>query len=220
MKIDKKNKWDELYKKGVYQGRYPTEDLIRFIEKKFPNRKTRKHIKILDWGMGTGRHVHYLAKEGFLTYGVEISNSGVKLTQAWLKKAGFEAKLHTIDGVNTPYPSCFFDAIIDCAAIQHNEINQIKKIISEIYRILKPDGCVFSFCKSKQDFLFRKGKKIEKDTYYIKDFTEAPTIIHFFDEKEIKSLWNNFKNVEVEYTERTTNHMMNKIAHLLVSIIK
>jgi ubiquinone/menaquinone biosynthesis C-methylase UbiE len=220
MKTQLINKWEELYKSGGRRGKYPNEDVIRFIQRYFPNQKIRKNIKVLDWGVGTGRHTHYLAKEGFLTYGVEISSSGVELTKRWLKKENLKAQVSKISGTRLPYPNNFFDAIIECASLQHNKLDQIKEIISEMRRILKPDGYVFSWCKTKQDSLFREGKKIEKNTFYIKKFVETPTIIHFFDKRELRLLWKQFADIKIEYTERTINDMTRTISHFIVSIKK
>jgi len=218
-RIKSQNKWEELYKKG-YRARYPNEDVVRFIQRHFPDREKRRDIKILDFGCGTGRHVIYLAKEDFLTYGIDTAKSGMELTGKWLNNENLKANLKKTEGIIMSYPSNFFDAIIDCASLQHNKLIQIKKIISEMYRILKPSGYIFSYCKSKRDFLFNRGRKLENNSFYIKNFADTPTIIHFFGEKEIRLLWKKFSKIEIEYTERTLNQMASKTAHFIVDIKK
>lgn len=220
MKTNQKNKWEELYKEGGRRGKYPNEDVIRFIQRYFPNSVARKNIKILDWGCGTGRHVYYLAKEGFSSYGVEVSWSAVKITKKWLDEEKLNAQVNKINGLNIPYPDDYFDAIIECAVLQHNRPGQIKKIVSEMARILKPGGRIFSLCKAKDDSLFKEGAKIEKDTYFIKNFVETPTIIHFFEKKELKLLWQQFSDINIEYTERTINNLSRKVSHFIVSVKK
>ncbi|MDO8667842.1 MAG: class I SAM-dependent methyltransferase [bacterium] len=220
MKTNQKNKWEELYKEGGRRGKYPNEDVIRFIQKYFPDREARKNIKILDWGCGTGRHVFYLAKEGFSAYGAEVSVSAVKITNKWLAEEKLKAQVDKINGLVTPYPDHYFDAIIECAVLQHNRRGQIKKIISEMERILKPGGRIFSLCKTKRDSLYKGGARMEKDTYYIKNFVETQTIIHFFDKKELKSQWRQFGDIKIEYTERTINNMARKVSHFIVSVRK
>ena len=42
-----------------------------------------------------------------------------------------KATLKQIDSVTLPFPDKHFDAVIECAALQHNEISEIKEIISE-----------------------------------------------------------------------------------------
>jgi SAM-dependent methyltransferase len=221
MKIMSKNKWEELYEDEGYRGRYPNEDVIRFIQKNFSARNKRKNIRILEWGSGTGRHICYLAREGFLTFGVEIAASGIELTKKWLKKEGFSASLKKINGFETAYANDFFDAVIDCAAVQHNNLARIKKIILEMHRILKPGGRIFLFCKSKKDSLFGEGKNMGKDTFFIdNDFVEIPMIIHFFNEKEIRSLLKDFFDIKIEYTERTIEDMTRRVSHFIVTATK
>lgn len=215
-----RDKWDELYKQRGLQGKYPNEDVIRFIQKYFPDEKARPGIKILDWGCGSGRHAAYLAREGFLAYAAEVSETAVGLTKLRLKNEKLKAVVSKLNGARIPYPDGFFDAIIECAALQHNTRGQIKYIISEMRRILKPGGRVFSWCKAKEDSLYRQGEKIEPNTFYLKKSVETPTIIHFFDKKEITSLWREFKNLEIEYTERTADGLERKISHYLVTALK
>lgn len=220
-KMNPKNSWEKLYRRGEYKGRYPTEDIIRFIQSHFSDQKARKNIKILDWGVGTGRHTRYLAGEGFSTYGVETSGSGVEMTKRWLEKDGLSAQVSKINGIKLPYADNFFDAVIECASLQHNKLGQIKKIISEMKRVLKPGGYIFSWCKAKQDSLFKEGKEIEKNTFDIKNSAETPdTIIHFFSERELRLLWKQFSDIKIEYTERTINDMTRKVSHFIVSAKK
>lgn len=211
--------WNELYKKG-FRARYPNEDVIRFIEKNFPEKENKKNIKILDFGFGTGRHIIYLAKEGFDVYGVEIAESGIELTKKWLEQEELKATLKQIDNFKLPFPDEYFDAVIDCAAIQHNRITEIEETISEMHRVLKKNGKVFSFCKAARDSLYGLGNRIEKYTFYYDNGTDTYTLIHFFITTKLRSLWSKFKNVEIEYTERTINNMTEKVAHFIISITK
>lgn len=220
MKTNQKNKWEELYKEGGRRGKYPNEDVVRFIQKYFPDREARKNTKILDWGCGTGRHVYYLAKEGFSVFGTEVSGSAVKITNKWLAEEKLKAKVNKINGLITPYPDGYFDAIIECAVLQHNRLGEIKKIVSEMGRILKPGGRIFSLCKAKDDSLFKEGARMEKGTYYLKNFVETPTIIHFFDKRELKLLWQRFSDINIEYTERTINNLSRKVSHYIVHVKK
>ncbi len=217
--LKKNNGWHELYKKG-FRAKYPNEDVIRFIQRNFPEKEKRNNFKVLDFGFGTGRHVIYLAKEGFNVFGVETARAGIKLTEKWLKQEGLRADLKEIDGIKLPFPDGYFDAIIDCAAVQHNRVAEIKDIILEMRRVLKKGGVIFSFCKSTEDSLYGLGKKIENSTFYYKEGTDTYTLIHFFTKKEIKSLWGKFQKLEIENTKRTIENMSKKIAHFIVSAEK
>lgn len=211
----KNRSWHKAYKKG-YRARYPNEDVIRFIQKNFPEKKARHKRRILDFGCGTGRHIVYLAKEGFDVFGVEIAESGIELTKNWVKKERLAADLRKIEGIALPFPDGYFDAIIDCAAVQHNKTNEIIKIFNEFYRVLKKGGKIFSLCKSTKDSLNGIGRRVESRTFYFNKRLEADVTIHFFTKAELKSLLGKYREIEIEYTMRTIDRMQRKIAHYVI----
>ncbi len=73
--------WDPIWEKVFSEqpwGKYPGESLIRFIAKNF-YKLNRGEVKILEVGFGTGANIWYLSREKFDTYGIEGSETGVKL---------------------------------------------------------------------------------------------------------------------------------------------
>jgi cyclopropane fatty-acyl-phospholipid synthase-like methyltransferase len=52
---------------------------------------------ILDLGCGSGRHVLYLAQQGFTVFGLDSAPAGVELTQQALQTAGLSAYLDLHD---------------------------------------------------------------------------------------------------------------------------
>ena len=61
------------------------------------------------------------------------------------------------DATGSTFPDCYFDAVFLFGVLHH--IKGWKKLISEVYRMLKESG-VFSFCEETllPDFIFRFGK--------------------------------------------------------------
>jgi len=61
------------------------------------------------------------------------------------------------DATESTFPDCYFDAVFLFGVLHH--IKEWKKLISEVYRMLK-EGGVFSFSEETllPDFLFRSGK--------------------------------------------------------------
>ena len=62
------------------------------------------------------------------------------------------------DATRSTFPDCHFDAVFIFGVLHH--IKEWKKVISEVYRMLK-EGGVFSFSEETllPDFLFRFGKR-------------------------------------------------------------
>jgi len=218
-------KWEEVYRTQGYRGRYPNEDLIRFIAGLYKplGDEEKKKIKILEVGCGPGAEIWYLAREGFSVYGVDGSETAIKLCRERLKSEGLSAEVTVGDMVKLPYADEFFDAVVDVAAIQHNTLENIAKIFSEIHRVLKIDGHFFSLMRSTRDYLLGYGKQIAENT-----FTDVPVggargtgVIHFFAIPEIEgNLKGRFREFNIEHTERTINSMSYAIAHYIVTARK
>jgi len=220
--------WDRSWEK-VFQerewGKYPNEDLIRFIASLYKplGSEERKRIKVLEVGCGPGAQVWYLAREGFCAYGVDGSETAIQMCKQRLKDEGLSAEVTVGDIVKLPYPEEFFDAVIDVAATQHNTPENIAIIFSEIHRVLKTNGSFFSLMRSTRDYLFGHGREIAENT-----FTDIPIgdakgigVIHFFTIPEIKNLLKGeFKEFTLEYTERTIESMSYAIAHYIVTARK
>ena len=70
-------------------------------------------------------------------------------------------------------------------SIQHNPREKIKKIFSEVYRVLKKNGLFFSVLVAKESYDF---------------FTT------YLSKKEIKELAKQFRDVKIDYIEHSINN--------------
>lgn len=149
--------WDKIFKnRGKVFLKIDPE--IKKAVKIFRKHKVKK---VLDLGCGSGRHLVYLAKNGFKMYGIDIAKAGVNITRKWLKKNQLTAELKRGNIYKTlPYKNNFFDAVISTNAIHHAKIVDIRHTIKEIERILKPSGLIFINCRRRK---FRK-KWLKKGT--------------------------------------------------------
>ena len=156
--------WNKQYRERGYFIKYPDENLIRFMAKHFYNVPDRKRIKILDLGSGVGRNTIYLAKEDYSAFGVEATASGIEVSKKRREIEGINAIFKKGNLTKIPFSEEYFDAVVDIQAIQHNTCEEIKKILQEIKRVLKPNGMFFAKIVSTQDHSFKKGKVIEEHT--------------------------------------------------------
>ena len=217
--------WEEIYRTQGYRGRYPNEDLIRFVAPLFREEtvEARKNIKMLEVGCGPGAEIWYLAREGFQVYGIDGSKTAIAMCRQRLKAEGLGAEIVVGDITDLPYPDEYFQVVVDVAAIQHNPPDSIAQIISEVYRVLKDGGHFFSLARSDRDYLFGCGRKIAENTY-----TDIPSgdasgtgVMHFFTIPELEGiLKGRFRELSIEYTERTINSMSYAIAHYIVTAQK
>lgn len=187
--------WEEIYNKEGIVTKKPLEEMKDVISVL----KKQKVHRVLDLGCGTGRHTVLLAKEGFKVYALDLSKTGLKMINAWLKKEKLTAKLiHSSCYHRFPFKDHFFEAIISTQVIYHNYHVQIKKCIKEIERVLKPQGIIYiTFAISKPEKA-DGSKKVDQRTYLLLKGQEKG-IIHFFYTKPlIKTDFKNFKILKLK----------------------
>jgi len=99
----------------------------------------------LDLGCGAGNNAKFLAENGFDVYGIDGSETAVKICEERFRKWGLKAHFIRGDFLSLPYKNDFFDLIVDRESLCANRTVHIKKIIDDIFRKLKPAGFFISF---------------------------------------------------------------------------
>ena len=189
--------WEDIHKNKEW-GRYPSEEVIRFVARNYYN-QDRDKVKILDFGCGAGANTWFLAREGFDTYAFDGSKTAVNKAKSYLKKENLNAKFQVADALEVSYPENYFDCIIDGFVISLSTLSNIISIYQKVYKLLLPGGKIFSTGATKSTTGWDSGIKIEEDTY--KDLKRGLLkdrgTIHFFQkEEQIKILEKiGFKNI-------------------------
>jgi 2-polyprenyl-3-methyl-5-hydroxy-6-metoxy-1,4-benzoquinol methylase len=178
---DSIDRFDQLFQsRGVKAQRtYPNEAMIQFIALNWFSLgfEQRKSIRILEVGCGSGANLWMLAKEGFSVFGLDSSEAGLAIARDHLQgKWGVEANLECGSVTALSYEAGFFDAVIDVVTLQHLNLRDSESALSEIRRVLKPDGLFFSYrisdCSSA--FLNSGGKFVDAVTVDNIANTEMP----------------------------------------------
>ena len=210
--------WEEIFKTQSW-GKYPSEEIIRFIASTFNSVADRSNIRVLDIGCGGGAHTWFLAREGFETYGIDGSESGIRQAKVLLDHEGLKANLTVGDFTHLDYPEEFFDAIIDSSAIQHNAMQDIQNIHRQIGGLLKPGG---SFCGIMINTLtsgWQDAEKLEENTYT--NFKSGPIqkdlLVHFFTEAEVYELMSEYEETNLDRTTRTVNNGKDQYGHFVIT---
>lgn len=101
--------------------------------------------RFLDIGCGSGLILLNLASLGFISkaYGIDLSFDMLKECKNNANKLGIDVFLAHGDVDYLPFKSNRFDLIIGHAILHH--LPDIKMVLSEVYRLLKPNGiCIFT----------------------------------------------------------------------------
>jgi len=197
--------WDKIYKKEGKKYRYynilkPHEDISK-VSYFFKKQNVKR---VLDLSCGAGRNLIYLSKRGFDVYGIDCAPEGLKIIKGILKKEKIKSNLKLGNIFNKlPYEDNFFDAVVSVQVLQHGKVNEIKKAIKEIERVLKPRGLIFitlsgRISKGKvRPYLIKTAKKIATRTYVPTKGNEAGLTHFIYNKKIIKKHYHNFKILKI-----------------------
>ena len=94
----------------------------------------------LDLGCGLGRHTIQFAKAGFNTSGFDLSETSIERTEEYAEQAGVKVDLRVGDMLDLPYGDNSFDCIYCRNVISHTDTAGMRKIVSELKRVLRKGG--------------------------------------------------------------------------------
>lgn len=152
---------------------------------------------VLDLGCGTGRHVIYLAQNGFSVYGLDNSQEGIKTTAQWLRDEKLQAELVLQEMTEQfPWKDHHFDAIVSVQVIHHADVATIKKIIAEMGRVLAQGGFLF-ITVPKLKNQATKYEEIEPNTFVPLDGWEKGLPHHYFTPEELQVFLSQFDIIDV-----------------------
>lgn len=141
--------WERIFSQQAW-GKYPGEDLIRFIARHYYSAAERAAVRILEVGSGTGANLWFLAREGFAAFGMEGSPTATMQCKERLSAEcpGWDAEprkgvVVVGDIAQLPWPDAHFDAVIDCEAVYCNSYEESRSIYQEMHRVARPGGRIF-----------------------------------------------------------------------------
>ncbi|MFK2827248.1 class I SAM-dependent methyltransferase [Bacillus sp. B190/17] len=214
--------WDQTWEK-IFQsqewGKYPSEDLIRFIARNFYQELNRKDVKILEVGCGTGANLWYIAREGFSVYGIDGSKTAIDkaIDRLNIEVPSWSGNLKVGDIESLPFENNTFDAVIDVEAIYANNYENSKEIYNEINRVLKIGGKLYSRTFATKCWGDETGLNIGYNTWIpIVGPLNNKGIARFTAREDIDDLLSNFAIIELEKIERTFNRLEEKVIEWII----
>lgn len=186
--------WDDKFRSRGW-GRYPPEDLVRFMGRNFKNAK-KNEVRVLEVGCGPGANVWFLHREGYAASGIDVSPAAIEQAKARLTNenkdcASPPADLKVGNFEALPWPDNHFDVVIDIFALYANTTVVIRTALSEIARVLKPGGLFYSKQWGTSCTGYGTGRQIEPGTF--DDIASGPCaqmgVSHFFTREEIHDMF-------------------------------
>lgn len=98
--------------------------------------------RVLDIGCGPGIYMEIIARMGGKVSGQDISPQEVEKASKRFKEKGFDATIKVGDATRLLFEDNFFDAVFSADFFHFINYEDKNKVMSEIYRVLKPGGKV------------------------------------------------------------------------------
>ena len=162
----------------------------------------KNYKKILDLGCGTGRNSLFFAQHGFEVFASDIYEKPIGILRDKVNRKN----ISNIDICNFSFQDIlfednFFDAVVCTSVLHHAKLKDIERGIAEIYRVLKPKGCLICDMLSKDDLSYGLGKAIEENTFIGYREGEEGIPHHYTDIKELKKTLEKFHEVNIYTNE-------------------
>lgn len=166
--------------------------------------KEKEYVEFLDLGCGRGRHSIQFAKNGFKVSAVDLADVAVNGLNEWSKKENLNITASVSDMMELPFEDDTFDCLLAYHVISHTDSKGIKKVISEIKRVLKDNGEFYiTFC-SKNAWSFKDAGYPNLDENTVVKIEDGPenNIPHFYvDDKVLRELLSDLKLITVRQTQ-------------------
>jgi SAM-dependent methyltransferase len=218
--------WDRTFRARDW-GRYPAEDLVRFIARTFGAVDDKSKIRILEIGCGPGANLWYLAREGFSIAAIDGSQTALDQALTRMQMDGLHRAAESIDlrqgnFAVLPWPDEVFDAAVDVESISANNNEVIQATIADAYRVLKPGAVLFAKMFGTETTGFDTTKQFEPNT--LRNPADGPCkgmeLAHFFDEQELRELFAKFSELTLDWSCRSDHGGRWRVFEWLVSARK
>jgi SAM-dependent methyltransferase len=142
------------------QRKYPNEELCRFIGRNFSrfSSNEKRALRVLEVGCGSGSNLWMLAREGFDTYGIDLSLESLVLAGEMLGSYGVKASLSSGDMTQLKFTDGFFHAVADVFSSYCLDAAHAQSFIASVSRVLAMDGLFFSYFPAKSSDAFSNHK--------------------------------------------------------------
>jgi ubiquinone/menaquinone biosynthesis C-methylase UbiE len=214
--------WEQIFTSREW-GRYPQEDVVRFIARSFYAVPDRSAVRILEVGCGPGSGASwFVAREGFTLCGIDGSETAIEKARRRFDAEGLRGEFVQGDIARLPWPEASFDAVLDVGCLGCNSEAETREIVREIHRVLKPDGRHFSFTMKAGSWGDGAGTRLDPTT--LTGSSEGPYAgmgkVRFATEESLRRIYQDFVDLSLEYLVQSAASRTRDVVHWVVTCRK
>ena len=218
--------WDEVWERVFRDrewGRYPQEDVVRFVARSFYAARDRAQVKILEIGCGPGSGASwFIAREGFSLTGIDASPTAIDKARARFAAEGLRGEFVLGPVDRLPFPDESFDAVIDVVCLACNAEEGTRAILREVRRVLKTGGRHFSLTPKDGCWGDGAGERIDATT--LREVRAGPFSglgpTRFATRESILDLYSGFRDLALEHMSRSADNGEHEVTHWIVTCRK
>lgn len=121
-------------------NRYPYDVVVSFCFQNRPQNKAHGDVRVLEVGCGAGNNLWFAAREGFQVVGIDASTSAIAYARERFSKEGLTGEFRVGDFTNLPFENAMFDLVWNRCALTCVGLSTVRAAISEVRRVLAPQG--------------------------------------------------------------------------------
>jgi len=107
---------------------------------------------VLELGSGGGIDSAEFAKHGAKVVSLDFTETGTRTTQNLLKSANLSPNIVKSSALRLPFKEKIFDCVYSFGVLHH--IPEIKQVLDESFRILKPEGAIICMLYNRKSILY------------------------------------------------------------------
>lgn len=111
-----------------------------------------KGKKVLEIGCGIGTDGLQYARGGAIYTGVDLTEEGIKIAKRRFEIFQQKGEFLKVNAETLPFPDNYFDHVYSFGVIHHSTCPE--KLVSEIYRVLKPHGTITIMLYNRTSFYY------------------------------------------------------------------
>jgi SAM-dependent methyltransferase len=196
--------WNEIYRQSndyEYYDLHKSHEALRLVADEFKKQGVKR---VLDVGCGLGNNLLPLLRYGFDVYGLDSSRKAVVITKGLLaKEKGKTERAVVASFAEIPFSNNWFDAVLSIQTLQHGNETEVRRGISEITRVLKPDGLLFvtlpgRYAHGRERYcLVTTARQVEERTFVPTQGEEIGTPHHIFNKPMLLRYFSDFVSIRI-----------------------